>query len=358
MLKLIILIMSVYSIKSFAIVTNWKEYQIPYNYIISNDLKARKCGSIPRIINEIKTRNKIDDLNKIRTGDYLQLPICNNVEALSVSNDEDYPIKEKPRPIYNFDNIVEWKKYKVEKGYILSKDLVYQKSCNLIWTKQIGEFQKKNPKIKNPNVLIPNKEIWVQKCKNEELIKELTAKGLNQTEIKEIQEKLSYLIGVDFRFDAYLGVSYLENLGHLGGLGVRGNVFRSYGFELKFFNFDQNFLLQGEFELKDPNNFRFQYNLTLGVIDYMVTDVESSSQSSGTMYATFGYIFRPSAVTVFELEAGTNLSNNLGFIGHFSGMKKLGKSTTWAGLFLESRTLNTLQESNQNLILGGLKLSF
>lgn len=345
-MKYLILLLTIPTIVNAAENT-WIEYEVPYNYILSNDLAKRRCGYLPKLIKEVKEKNNLTDVDKIRIGDKILLPSCKKTDVLYISQSEAYPLQEKPRPEGNSSNIIQWEKQTVAKGYMLSKDLVYQKNCNLNWTKQLAEFKVKNPKIKNPNVIMPNKEIWVQTCKDNEATKDLVAQN---------PEILTYLIGTDFRFDFYGGVSYIEKLAHLAGVGIRGNVMDAAGFELKVHNFSSNMLLLGEFEYKDPENFKKQYNLTLGIMSYMVTDNQGGLTDSGSVYATYGYIFRPSAITVFEVEAGVNLASRFGFIASMSGMKKVGD--VWAGLFLESRSLTTSQKKAGNLILSGLKLSF
>lgn len=320
----------------------WKEYQVPYNFIISNDLKARQCKKRRSLLLEIKEKNNIEDLDKIRIGDKILLPICNGNDVLFISDKTPEPHH---RPLENTDNVIEWRKHTVKKGYILSRDLVNLKKCNLIWTKQILEFQKMNPEVRNVNVLETDKDIWVQKCQNEDLpIEELKA------------EILTYLINADFRFDVYLGASYLTKNSHAGGIGIRGNVFESYGFELRVLNFSQNLLVNGEFEFKNNNNFKQQYVLTLGIMSYSIEDNQINTKTSSSAYGTYGYIFRPSDRTVFEIEAGLNVSNNIGYIFSTSGMKRFG--TTWMGVFFENRSLSTIQGTNKNLMLGGLKMSF
>lgn len=61
-------------------------------------------------------------------------------------------------------NIQEWKEITVKKGYILSIDLHREQQCSKIWTKQIKEFKKMNPHIKNPDMILVNQKIKVQSC--------------------------------------------------------------------------------------------------------------------------------------------------------------------------------------------------
>lgn len=61
--------------------------------------------------------------------------------------------------------IMEWKDVIPQKGYILSVDLAKDKECSQIWTKQIKEFLKMNPHIKNADLILVNQKIKVQSCK-------------------------------------------------------------------------------------------------------------------------------------------------------------------------------------------------
>lgn len=128
---------------SQAAITGWKKYQIPYNYIISNDLVKRHCGSTKAAISQIKEKNNLSTLDKIRIGDSILLPVCNNNEELYISSSEEYPLVEKARPKDNSSNIVNWEQVTVQKGYMLSKDLVYQKIVTLL-----GRNNLKNLKLK------------------------------------------------------------------------------------------------------------------------------------------------------------------------------------------------------------------
>jgi hypothetical protein len=60
--------------------------------------------------------------------------------------------------------IQSWKEITVKKGYILSIDLEKEQQCSKIWTKQIKEFKKMNPKVKNPDIILVNQKIKVQSC--------------------------------------------------------------------------------------------------------------------------------------------------------------------------------------------------
>lgn len=65
------------------------------------------------------------------------------------------------------ENIHSWKEITPHKGYILSLDLQNNQHCDKIWSKQMKEFLKKNPHVKDPDKLSTNKTIWVQSCKEE-----------------------------------------------------------------------------------------------------------------------------------------------------------------------------------------------
>ena len=68
-----------------------------------------------------------------------------------------------------FSEIQSFKETIPEKGYILSVDLHEKKMCSKIWTKQISEFKKNNPQIKNPDFILVHQKIKVQDCRRVKL---------------------------------------------------------------------------------------------------------------------------------------------------------------------------------------------
>ena len=60
--------------------------------------------------------------------------------------------------------IIDWENMTVEKGFVLSNELYYKQLCSKIWSKQIPEFQKKNPQVKDVNKFWPGDKITIQLC--------------------------------------------------------------------------------------------------------------------------------------------------------------------------------------------------
>lgn len=89
------------------------------------------------------------------------------------------------------EEIKSWKEVIPKKGYVLSLDLQNEQHCLKIWSKQIPEFKKKNPHIKNPNKIPVNKKIWVQTCKEEltQITSDPVFKSLPREEKKEVLNK-------------------------------------------------------------------------------------------------------------------------------------------------------------------------
>lgn len=98
-------------------------------------------------------------------------------------------------------DIQKWVEVTPPKGYVLSLDLHHEKMCANIWSKQIKEFSKMNPHIKNPDLILVNQKIQVQDCRIEE--KEVQAVA----EIKE--EKPSKSKDDSWFIGAYAGASLL-----------------------------------------------------------------------------------------------------------------------------------------------------
>lgn len=63
------------------------------------------------------------------------------------------------------DKIFSWNEIIVEKQATVSEELYYNQNCNKIWTKQMYEFMKRNPNLKDPDKLTPKQTIIVQSCK-------------------------------------------------------------------------------------------------------------------------------------------------------------------------------------------------
>lgn len=91
------------------------------------------------------------------------------------------------------DQIQSWVEIKAPKGYILSVDLHHEKMCSKIWTKQIKEFKKQNPHIKDPNVILVNQTIKVQDCRVQ--VQEVSQKVLEESKPVAI-EKPQWFVGV------------------------------------------------------------------------------------------------------------------------------------------------------------------
>lgn len=107
-------------------------------------------------------------------------------------------------------DISEWSEIKVEKGYILSIDLHKNKSCSKIWTKQISEFKKMNPHIKNPNMIIVDQKIKVQNCKV--LVKEVSKKIVEEIKGAVISKKVSELKELNYFAGIFVGGSVLSGM--------------------------------------------------------------------------------------------------------------------------------------------------
>lgn len=85
------------------------------------------------------------------------------------------------------EDIQKWVDVNPEKGYILSVDLHYEKMCSKIWTKQLKEFKKMNPHIKDPNMILVHQKIKVQDCRME--IKEVEPEVAQEIIKKEEPQK-------------------------------------------------------------------------------------------------------------------------------------------------------------------------
>jgi hypothetical protein len=96
------------------------------------------------------------------------------------------PSKEEVKATKRFEEIVEWKKVRAKKGYILSNDLYYVQKCTPTWDVHVKEFKKENPHVKNPNVISIDEIITVQTCYSEE-VKEVAKE--DPAPVKQVVEK-------------------------------------------------------------------------------------------------------------------------------------------------------------------------
>lgn len=336
----------------------WKKVQIPYRYNLTVDIKEhKKCSAPNTLIQEVLKRNKINSVNDLKVADWVELPVCNGIETMHVSPPAEEPIKA------NFEEIKGWDEKITPKGYSLSQDLSDNQQCAKIWTKQIYEFQKKNPTVTNPNLIPLNKKIFVQRCY--EIIQAATENKVlppskNEEEKKQtetVQAAITDYLKTEGTFDLYLGVSnYNNNLIQVLGAGVRGNIIDDKGYELKLFNFGTSILFIGELELKEKNNYKFQKTLSIGMSEYFLNETYPAV-SGNTFYSTVGMIARPTPRWVAELELGAAFSGSFSPIIQTNAMKKF--NNFWIGVFFEARSLNNaLYQDRDNLIMSGLKLSF
>jgi hypothetical protein len=102
--------------------------------------------------------------------------------------------------------IKQWVEVNPEKGYILSVDLYQSKQCSQIWSKQIKEFKKHNPQIKDPNVILVHQKIKVQSCEVKKV--EVAPEALDFVVIKEAPPAD---VQLDWFFTVYGGASFLSN---------------------------------------------------------------------------------------------------------------------------------------------------
>ena len=91
---------------------------------------------------------------------------------------------------------------KIQKGYVLSIDL-FNKKCPKIWTKQIPEFKKNNPSVKDPNKLSINQDLKVQNCLPEKQAEEkaLVLSPVAKESLPSKEDKKDYFIILSKQFN-------------------------------------------------------------------------------------------------------------------------------------------------------------
>ena len=115
--------------------------------------------------------------------------------------------------------ITEWKQVDVKKGYILSID-IQNNECAQIWSKQIKEFKKKNPHIKNPNKIRVGAKLQVQSCKPKDVAQ------IEQSRPKNVSKEDHDVMALNQFIEVYGGISNLANDGSDSGksgqiIGIR-----------------------------------------------------------------------------------------------------------------------------------------
>lgn len=138
----------------------WITIQIPYNYVLKNDLKYNsKCNiKLLKLIDIVKEKNKNVDIDNLKAENFLEVPRCQKSNKVYIGEN-----KKEIQSNNRVSDISEWYKMKVPKRFILSKQLV-ENNCSEIWTKQINLFKSKNPSIINVNKIETDENILIQKC--------------------------------------------------------------------------------------------------------------------------------------------------------------------------------------------------
>lgn len=97
--------------------------------------------------------------------------------------------------------IKKWDTVTTGKGYVLSNDLFFNKMCANIWTKQVQEFKKENPHIKNPDILAINQTIKVQDCRIQEAEVAMIEDKKEIVVVKEDKKKSPYFAIVSAEYN-------------------------------------------------------------------------------------------------------------------------------------------------------------
>lgn len=155
------------------------------------------------------------------------------------------------------DKIIGWKEISAQAGYILSNDLHYNKKCSKIWTKQIREFKKQNPHIKDPNIIEINQKIKVQECQlPKEIIEVKKVEEIKVTQELPIKKEKKYFI------NTFYGMSLVDRIfpDEIGNGGY------NIGFKIGRIN-NGFFYSIGHLLNRNNVNEKNQYLLNLGVFE-------------------------------------------------------------------------------------------
>lgn len=247
------------------------------------------------------------------------------------------------------NKILDWEEVNVKKGFILSNHLYHENYCINIWDKQIPEFIKQNPHIKNPDNIAIGSRIKVQRCyKKEALLAEERGKDITILDEHRVE---------------FFGGLFKERNPELGlGMNVFGAMTDNLGYRMFFVGAPSAmiYFANAEFRTK-PAVLRYYLSAGLGQRiglgnkqDNRIEDGVDSFVHSGV-----GIIYQPRGTFYWKAEAGLNLSPRTAGNFEISGMKKF--KDFWLGGFFQlksTRSINDNLEKNRDYIFTGVKVSF
>lgn len=270
-----------------------------------------------------------------------------------------YSIEDKTHKVFEWEEIV------VAKDFILSKYLYNKNNCNEIWGKQVPDFIKVNPHIKNPDNIQIGQKIKVQKCIPKKVIKssnvDLGIGTLKLNKKKIVKKKISIL--GESRSELMVGLLN-EDKSELGvGIDIYGKIDPTKGY--RFFLIASPSVALYEFKAEfrtKPAKKRYFVSLGLGQrVGLNNSDADRLSTGADS-YTTLGVgmIDQKSEKSYLRAEVGVNINSR--FLSpniEISFFRKIRK--TWLGFFMKSTSTKSVvdeREEDRRLFFFGIKWLF
>lgn len=288
-------------------------------------------------------------------------------------------------PVKRNENIQNWEPIVVEKGFILSNDLYYKRLCSKVWKKQIPEFHKRNPHIKNVNKFWPGDKITIQICKDFEKKQEESKKKVRKVKkiveveveeeveyceapIKEEQKTEPVVKKVEDNFDdmiVFVGGGFLTEIyeeqtfsSGVFNFGFRTFIEKNIMYKLKvYINKDVSFLNNEVYLLKNNFFISFGLNNRVGFTKRSITKLSDDFSSFGT--ANVGYL-KDTNNYRFEFKVGSTLNSDPIINISSRGLKRFG-SAFYGAYFDYLSTdykINISTKQRTDMIVSGLIIEF
>lgn len=281
--------------------------------------------------------------------------------------------------------IIRWDSITAQKGFILSNYLYNKMGCNKIWIKQLPEFQSKNPKVADPDVIEPGSVISVQVCRDNFTAdsSDVTEMAVQKNKIKkqtknglDVQKNQVQPVAVAVDEDSFATSPYLdiytgflgenskeENIDAAYGLGVNGDLFSFLGYDMRLLGSSSVLLLNNEVRFKtQPGSTRGVLIVGMGNrIGLKNKDLDRLNKGADSYtYGGFGVEMKPGNKWKFVLDLTANFNQHFSPTVGVSAQKRLGQDY-WLGLFTEfgsSRSAIDDNKEDRRYFTGGLKFSF